>query len=54
MPNARLLHLLMAFIGGTLLGSAARPWGTPMVILGGLFGGILGWTISRAIVRKLF
>lgn len=54
MPNARLLHLLMAFIGGTVLGAAARPFGTPMVILGGLFGSMLGWVVSRMIVRKLF
>ena len=54
MPNARILHLLMAFIGATVLGSAARPWGTPMVILGALFGGMCGWVASRMIVRKLF
>ncbi len=54
MPNARLLHLMMACVVGTILGAAAKPLGTPMVVLASLFGSVLGWVLSRLIVRKLF
>lgn len=54
MPNPRLLNLMMSCIGGTLLGAAVRPLGTPMVILASLFGAMAGWVFSRWLIRKIF
>lgn len=53
-PNPRLLTMLLAFIGGTLCASAARPLGTLPATVAGLFGAAAGWVASRWLMRKIF
>lgn len=54
MRGSRMLSVLLVFIGGTLFGAWARPLGTPMVVLAGLFGAAAGWVAARWIMRRMF
>ena len=53
-PNPRLLNLLLIFIGGTVCGAAAKPLGTPIVIVAGMLGSLAGWVAGRWLMRRLF
>lgn len=53
-PSPRLLTILLAFIAGTVASAWAKPLGTPMMVLAGLFGTVAGWVAARWVMRKLF
>ncbi len=54
MPNPRLLILLLVACGAMVGGALGARMGKPIAFVGGVFGGLFGWTVARAIWRKLF
>jgi len=53
-PGAGLLTVLLTFITGTLASAAAKPLGTPAMIVFGLLGTLIGYVAARWIVRRIF
>ncbi len=49
-----MLTILLTFIAGTVCSAWAKPLGTPMMVLAGLFGTVAGWVAARWVMRKLF
>ncbi len=53
-PASGLLTVLLTFIAGTLAGAAARPLGTPAMIVFGLLGTLIGYVAARWILGRIF
>ena len=54
MRSARLLVVMLVFIGSTIGWAAGAKLGRPIAIVGSVFGMALGWALGRSIYRKLF